>query len=305
MLAAMAANRWHGHRPGGGVGPASPRGAGALGRAEIVAAVVVAATVSYTVYALVRGPGSHRAEPVATPSSSSPLTTGRAGAEATASGATTQIPTLPSSATATATTTTQATSPATSRRAQNAGRTPAVTRAAASTTRRPAGGSGSAVRSGTLAPGSAISLRATTACCTTRYVRHLGESVVTSVITSAGSGADRGDASWIVRAGLASASCVSFESADEPGRYLRHVNFRMHSQRPDGTALFRADATFCPTSGRSGTGTSFASYNYPSRYLRHFRDILYIAADGGSNSWDARDLWAADVSWRVTPALAA
>ncbi len=69
----------------------------------------------------------------------------------------------------------------------------------------------------------------------------------------------------------------------------------------DGTAQFRSDATFCPTTGRSGSGTtSFASYNYPARYLRHYDYGLYIASDGGSNAFDSATSWADDVSWRIT-----
>ncbi|MGN5378485.1 AbfB domain-containing protein [Streptomyces lasalocidi] len=68
----------------------------------------------------------------------------------------------------------------------------------------------------------------------------------------------------------------------------------------DGTALFRQDATFCPQTGKSGTGTSFASYNYPTRYLRHYDYDLYIASDGGSNAFDSSTSWTDDVSWAVS-----
>jgi hypothetical protein len=53
----------------------------------------------------------------------------------------------------------------------------------------------------------------------------------------------------------------------------------------DGTAPFRQDATFCPESGKGGTGSSFHSYNYPTRYLRHF---------------DSATSWTDDVSWAVS-----
>lgn len=69
-----------------------------------------------------------------------------------------------------------------------------------------------------------------------------------------------------VRRGLASSSCVSFESRKFPGDFLRHSNFQLFRQPMDGTALFRADATFCPQAGQGGQGTSFASYNYPTRF---------------------------------------
>src|SRR5580693_2456404 len=78
--------------------------------------------------------------------------------------------------------------------------------------------------SGTLAPGSEISLQATTACCTGDYVSNRNGSVVIAPITSGSTEQDRGDASWIVRRGLADTSCLSFESKSNPGDFLRHQN---------------------------------------------------------------------------------
>ena len=161
-------------------------------------------------------------------------------------------------------------------------------------------GGPSPVAAGTLNPGSTISLRATTACCTTRYIRHQNNNAVTSVITSGSSAVDKGDSTWIVRRGLASNSCVSFESRNFPGDFLRHQNFQLRRQPMDGTALFRADATFCPQAGQSGQGTSFAAFNFPTRFLRHFNNTLYIASNGGPNSFDSATSWAADVSWIVS-----
>lgn len=153
---------------------------------------------------------------------------------------------------------------------------------------------------GSLSPGSEISLRATTSCCTGDYIRHQDDAAVISPVTSSSSSLDKNDATWIVRRGLADSSCVSFESRNYPGDFLRHQNFRLHRQPMNGSALFRADATFCPVTGRSGNGTSFASYNYPSKYLRHYDYGLYLASDGGSNAWDSATSWSDDVSWAVT-----
>jgi Alpha-L-arabinofuranosidase B (ABFB) domain len=92
---------------------------------------------------------------------------------------------------------------------------------------------------------------------------------------------DRADSTFTVRSGLANSRCVSFESVNYPGYFLRHQNFQIHLQPRDGTALFAADATFCPVTGLSGQHTSFRSVNYPSRYLRHRDDQLYLdPADG-------------------------
>jgi hypothetical protein len=161
-------------------------------------------------------------------------------------------------------------------------------------------GGPSPVAGGTLNPGSTISLRATTACCTTRYIRHQNNNAVTSVISSGSSSVDKADGSWIVRRGLANNSCVSFESRNYPGDFLRHFNFQLFRQPMDGSAIFRSDATFCPEAGKSGQGTSFRSLNFPTRYIRHFNNTLYIASNGGSNAFDNANQWAADVSWVVS-----
>ncbi|MCO6006899.1 alpha-L-arabinofuranosidase B [Actinoallomurus purpureus] len=152
---------------------------------------------------------------------------------------------------------------------------------------------------GTLTPGSSVSLRATTSCCTDRYIRHQNDQAITSVITSSSSSLDKDDATWIVHGGLANSSCVSFESKNYPGDYLRHQNYQVYRQHNDGSSLFAADATFCPQAGKSGQGTSLASYNYPDRYIRHYNNTVYIAGNGGSHDFDSSTSWADDVSWAV------
>lgn len=119
------------------------------------------------------------------------------------------------------------------------------------------------------------------------------------MITSSSSATDKADATWTVRQGLASSSCVSFESRNYPGDYLRHYNFQVRRQLNDGSSAFAADATFCPQTGRNGQGSSLASYNYPTRFLRHYNNTVYIASNGGSNAFDATGSWADDVSWIV------
>jgi hypothetical protein len=153
-----------------------------------------------------------------------------------------------------------------------------------------------------LTPGTAISLRATTACCTTRYISHSGATVTTQVVSSSSSATDKANASWIVRAGLANSSCVSFESRNTAGSFLRHQNFQLFMHANDNSSLFRSDATFCPQGGMNGQGNSFASSNFPTRFIRHFSNNVYIASNGGSNTFDSANLWADDVSWVVTGA---
>ena len=163
-----------------------------------------------------------------------------------------------------------------------------------------AGYSTSGSSGGGVTPGSTISLRATTSGYTDRYITHSGSGVASTVITSSSSATDKANASWIVRNGLANSSCVSFESRNTTGSYLRHSNYQLYLNANDGSSLFASDATFCPQAGQSGQGTSFASVNYPSRYIRHYNNLVYIASNGGSNAFDATTAWAADVSWLVS-----
>jgi len=150
-----------------------------------------------------------------------------------------------------------------------------------------------------LTPGSVISIRATTACCTTFYIRHddSDNRVVITQITSGSSAAAKADATWIVQAGLADSSCISFESANDPGQYLRHYDFELYLDPDDGSGQFADDATFCPQPGNSGQGYSFQSVNYPYKYIRHYDYVVYIASDGGSNPWDTATLWPDDTTW--------
>ncbi|WP_426503602.1 alpha-L-arabinofuranosidase B [Dactylosporangium sp. McL0621] len=150
------------------------------------------------------------------------------------------------------------------------------------------------------AVGSTISLRATTACCTTRYISHSGATVSTQVVSASNTATEKANASWIVRAGLGSSACYSFESKNTSGQYLRHQNYQISLQANDGSSLFAQDATFCSEAGKNGQGNSFRSLNFADRYIRHYSNNVYIASNGGSNAWDATGLWADDVSWVVT-----
>jgi Alpha-L-arabinofuranosidase B (ABFB) domain len=153
-----------------------------------------------------------------------------------------------------------------------------------------------------LTPGSWISIRATTACCTSFYIRHDdGDNlVVITQITAGSSATTKADATWIVQAGLANSSCISFESANDPGKYLRHYDFELHLDPDNGSSQFALDATFCPQPGNSGKGYSFQSVNYPDKYIRHYDYVVYIASDGGSNRWDNSTLWPDDTTWLVS-----
>jgi Alpha-L-arabinofuranosidase B (ABFB) domain len=153
-----------------------------------------------------------------------------------------------------------------------------------------------------LTPGSRISIQATTACCTSFYIQHddSDNRVVITQLTPGSSATADADATWIVQAGLADGSCVSFESANDPGEYLRHYDFELYLDPDDGSSQFASDATFCPQPGNSGQGYSFQSVNYPNMYIRHYDYVVYLASDGGPNPWDTSTLWPDDTTWLVS-----
>ncbi|KAI4912333.1 hypothetical protein J4E85_011066 [Alternaria conjuncta] len=152
--------------------------------------------------------------------------------------------------------------------------------------------------------GSSISLRATTAGYTDRYLAHTGSTVNTQVVSSSSTALLKRQASWTVRAGLANSACFSFESKDTAGSYIRHFNFVLQLQANDGSKAFKEDATFCPQAGFTGSGSSIRAWGYPTRYIRHYNNIGDIASNGGVHDFDAAASFNADATWSVGTGLA-
>jgi hypothetical protein len=157
-----------------------------------------------------------------------------------------------------------------------------------------------------LDPGQLVSLQTTSPAGNSGFIKHddSDDLVVVAPVTASSSVTDRQDATFVETAGLASPTCVSFEAINKPGSYLRHINFQFHLQPNDGSALFSMDATFCPAAGNSGQGTSFQSVNFPGRFIRNFGNVVFLAADGGTNPWDVATGWPVDTSWLAATALA-
>jgi hypothetical protein len=81
-------------------------------------------------------------------------------------------------------------------------------------------------------------------------------------ISAASSAVDRADSRFVVRRGLGRPACLSLESVNFPGQFLRHRDFVIHLDRRDGTRLFDQDATFCP----SGSGAvTLLAINFPDQ----------------------------------------
>ncbi|KAF5561720.1 alpha-n-arabinofuranosidase B [Fusarium napiforme] len=155
-----------------------------------------------------------------------------------------------------------------------------------------------------LSVGSSVTLKVTTSGYTDRVLAHSSSNVNTQVISSSSSSALKKSASWTVRTGLANSGCVSFESSDTPGSYIRHSGFQLYVNKSDGSKIFNEDATFCPQKGMSGSGSSFRSWSYPTRYIRHYNNAGYAASNGGVHEFDSANSFVNDVSFVVATGFA-
>jgi len=107
---------------------------------------------------------------------------------------------------------------------------------------------------------------------------------------------DQANAQWLVVPGLGDASLVSFQSRNDPGRYLRHASFRLWSDTNDGTDIFKDDATFRyaqPFTGSGPLDKALESANYPGRYW--MRDGSSISLASFSNTTDYKQ----SATWRL------
>ncbi|GAB2583270.1 hypothetical protein Aab01nite_84560 [Paractinoplanes abujensis] len=125
-----------------------------------------------------------------------------------------------------------------------------------------------------------------------RYVTVAGTDGMLEPVTTA---EERKDATLQVVAGLADPSCISLLGPQ--GRYLRHSSFRLQLSPPEGTVLFRGDATFCPRPGATAGTVSFESANYRTFYLRRVGDELWVDKSDGT------DTFRTDSSFLIRPPL--
>ncbi|KAI1421526.1 carbohydrate-binding module family 42 protein [Xylaria sp. FL1777] len=152
--------------------------------------------------------------------------------------------------------------------------------------------------------GSRVSFRVTTPGFDTRYIAHTGATVNTQVVSSSSASTLKQQASWTVRTGLGNSACLSFESVDTPGSFIRHSNYQLMVNANDNSKIFSEDATFCPQAGINGQGNSFRSWSYPARYFRHYNALLYIAGNSGPHDFDNPAVFNNDVSFVVSNSFA-
>ncbi|MFE6787613.1 AbfB domain-containing protein [Streptomyces sp. NPDC057680] len=144
------------------------------------------------------------------------------------------------------------------------------------------------------------SLQVTTWGHTNRYLRHIDSLASTEVVDTGSAPLLKQDATFTLRRGLADSSCYSFESVNQPGRFLRHADSRVRIAPDDGSTLLRDDATFCARPGVGGTGVTFESFNRPGSFLRHYASAVHIASGSGpGDGFDRPQMFTADSSWTL------
>ena len=146
----------------------------------------------------------------------------------------------------------------------------------------------------------ARSFRVTTSGFTDRYLRHRDGLARTDVVTAASDALLKGDATFVVRRGLADPGCYSLESRNIAGSYLRHAAFRLRLAANDNTDLFRRDATFCPQPGATSGSVRLASVNELGTNVRHYAEEVWVSTNGGAHPYDNPASYANDVSWAPT-----
>jgi RNA polymerase sigma factor (sigma-70 family) len=118
-----------------------------------------------------------------------------------------------------------------------------------------------------------------------RYVTVVNDRAALAEVGAGSDPAARQRATFEAVAGLADPTCFSFRVSD--GRYLRHASWRLVLGRPDGTALFRGDATFCPRPGSAAPAITLESANFRGRFLRHVGAALWVDPDDGGAEFRA------------------
>jgi hypothetical protein len=136
------------------------------------------------------------------------------------------------------------------------------------------------------------------------YIAHTGATVNGQAVGASDTNALKLSASWNVVSGLASSACVSFESRDTPGSFIRHSGFQLFVNGNDGSRLFHDDATWCIRSALNGVGNSIRSYSYPTHYFRDFNAVMFAASNGGPDPFDTPTSFIDNASWIIGPAFA-
>ena len=102
------------------------------------------------------------------------------------------------------------------------------------------------------------------------------------------------EAQWKVVPGLGSSGCVSFESRQAPGEYLRHSGSEMRSEPLEAGTEFAEDATFCYRAPLSGTDMvlhALESYNQRGSYVAREGDVVVLSALVDTSEFRSAATW--------------
>jgi hypothetical protein len=111
---------------------------------------------------------------------------------------------------------------------------------------------------------------------------------------------DGTDATWRIVPGKADTTCHSFESVARPEYYLRQLGLKVMVAPSDGTAQFKADATWCTKAGLNGTA-ALESFSLRGKLLRHHNGLVWAADRSGQNDFETPTGYPEDTSWQVDP----
>jgi hypothetical protein len=125
------------------------------------------------------------------------------------------------------------------------------------------------------APGSRLTLLA--AGTTDLRLRHQDFRMRLTPIGSRSPAATRADATFVLRRGLADPLCVSLESVNFPGYFMRHRNFAVLLQIRESSRLFAADATFCPRAAGPDGDFLLRAVNFPDRFVTADGPLLMLS----------------------------
>ena len=96
------------------------------------------------------------------------------------------------------------------------------------------------------------------------------------------------DSQWRLVSGLADNAGISFESLNNPGQYLRNVDFALQLEPSDGSEKFKAGATFMQVQGLAESSwSSFRSCQYPDKFIK--LDGIYLRVSDVKGESDKTD----------------
>jgi hypothetical protein len=128
-----------------------------------------------------------------------------------------------------------------------------------------------------------------------RSIRHQDFLGFLHEVSASSDAQTRQDATFTIVQGLAAPNGYSLRAAN--GQYLRHFDYRVRLAADDGTAGFKADATFYARPGAASGSVRLESGNFPGRYLRHRDFELWVDAYDGTAGFRDDSSFTAVTAW--------